>query len=169
MRENRKKKLIILSGVFILISTLLFYVVYENHYKSVWKHRSKRTQANEEIKASYHKNPNAIDAYDLMEYYIGEGEYELASKYGKACLSHGIDDGKLGGRVNFFVARSDHEIGDRDSAKRYLKKALEYSLLEGGITELYRTVKKYGMEHLLSPEEWDKYLSKDKKGKRLGA
>ena len=159
LKSIMKKKFILFLVCFLVGIFSAYILIYEYHYKIIWEHDAKRKEEIEKIEMSYKKKQNISDAYDLLEHYLSEEKYDKAFIYGKACLDIGANYSKLGGRINFFLARICYEMKKLDLARKYLRTAI--SLANEDVLEKYETVKKYGMDDLLSFDEWNKILKRE--------
>ncbi len=106
------------------------------------------------------------DAIELLEYYLGEENYEKAFTYGQACIDLGFDDELTNGRINFFLARISYELNKIAIAREYLITSLKFGADKN--LEKFSTAKKYGIHDLLTQEEWSEILKNpDPQGQAL--
>ena len=158
MGNSKKQFLISVSLCFVIISLSVSYVVYEYYYKDIWQYAAKRKERHRKIEKLYKEKPSLSEAFDLLDYYMGEKNYDKALVYAKECLTLGAKDELISGKINFFLARIYHQKHQDNLAREHLLVAAKMS--GERINELLQTAKEYNMQYLLTEEEWRSFASK---------
>jgi tetratricopeptide (TPR) repeat protein len=146
-------RVVVVSGFALFLFIVGYHYVYENNYKIILSHRDDRIKRHELVEKSYKKKPNLSDAFDLMDYYIGNEDFDKALYYSKACLELGANDELLDGKINFFLARIYYAKNQKDLAKNYLLTAIELSKRDK--PEKIELIKKYGLADI-APHDYRK-------------
>lgn len=156
MKKNRK--IITTISFVVLLLVVGCILIYEYHYKLIWRYKTERKQAYNQIELSYDKKPNLESAYELFDYYMGEKKYDKALFYAKSCLDFGINDKAINGKINFSLAVIYGIKKRQHMAKEHLIKAIRMSK-ESNINQ-YEMAKKYGIQDLLNSSEWRAVLDR---------